>query len=102
MARSTLMTPHDKTSWAFALSVAAALLCCPLPALAQSGIGKAAAVQNQVQGVRGSATRPLAVRGSVYVDDSVKTGDASLAQLLFLDQSTFTVAADSEAVLKNV
>lgn len=96
------MTAHDKMSWACALSVAVALLCCPLPAMAQSGIGKAAAVKNQVQGVRGSATRPLGVGGSVFSDYFVKTGDASLAQLLFLDQSTFTVAADSEAVMKQV
>jgi len=84
------------------LACALALACWGKPALAQANIGKAAAIKNDVQGVRGSATRALAVGGDVFSDDAVKTGDASLAQLLFLDQTTFTVAANSQAVLKDV
>jgi hypothetical protein len=72
------------------------------PAVAQSNIGKAAAVRNTVQGLRGGATRSLSSGGSVFYDDAVKTGDDSLAQLLFIDQTTFTVAANSQAVLKRV
>jgi hypothetical protein len=88
--------------WAFAFTLAIALACCVEPASAQSNIGKAAAIKNDVSGVRGSATRTLAAGSSVFSDDEVKTGDASLAQLLFLDQTTFTVAANSQAVLKQV
>jgi FecR protein len=92
----------SKAAW-FILSMALAALLGwgPAPAAAQS-IGKATAVRNQVQGIRGSATRKLGAGGSVFSDDTVKAGDNSLAQLLFVDQTTFTVAADSEAVLHSV
>jgi hypothetical protein len=93
---------RKKFPWAFAFALAVGLACCVQPASAQSNIGKAAAIKNDVHGVRGSATRTLAAGGSVFSDDEVKTGDASLAQLLFLDQTTFTVAANSQAVLKQV
>jgi hypothetical protein len=93
---------RKKPLWAFAFTVAIAVACCAQPASAQSNIGKAAAIKNDVQGVRGSATRTLATGSGVFSDDEVKTGDASLAQLLFLDQTTFTVAANSQAVLKQV
>jgi hypothetical protein len=95
------MTRHDRIAWAFAFGLVLAMSCCP-PALAQSMIGTAAAVKNDVHGVRGSAIRTLASGGNVFSDDLVKTGDASLAQLLFVDQTTITVAANSEALLKSV
>jgi hypothetical protein len=102
MAGSKLMIARDKISRGLALAFAAMLMCCPPPARAQSGIGSTAIAKNDVHGVRGTVTRPLAVGGAVYSDDSVKTGDASLAQLLFIDQTTFSIAANSEAILKNV
>jgi hypothetical protein len=93
---------RNKFPWSIAFALAIAMACCVQPASAQSNIGKAAAIKNDVQGVRGSATRTLAAGSGVFSDDEVKTGDASLAQLLFLDQTTFTVAANSQAVLKQV
>jgi len=102
MAIGRLVTMRDPISWALAFCFAFTMYCCPGPALAQSSIGAATVVKNQVQGVRGSATRALASGGSVFSDDLVKAGDASLAQLLFTDQTTFTVAANSEAVLSRV
>jgi hypothetical protein len=81
--------------------IALMLLCCPQPAAAQS-IGKATAVKNQVQGIQGGATRSLASGGSVFSNDTVKSGADSVAQLLFLDQTTFTVGANSQAVLSGV
>jgi hypothetical protein len=102
MATNKIPMAWDKIFRALAFLLAGIAVCGPLPALAQSNIGTAAVVKNQVQGIRGSATRSLALGGSVFNDDSVKTGDASLAQLLFVDQTTFSIASDSEAVLKNV
>jgi hypothetical protein len=96
------MTARGTISWAFAAALAATVMGGPLPALAQSGIGSAAVIKNDVHGVRGTVTRSLAAGGAVYSEDSVNTGDASLAQLLFLDQTTFSIAADSSAILKNV
>jgi hypothetical protein len=95
------MIAGGKVGSALALTLAATLLWCASPASAQN-IGSASAIRNDVQGIRGTATRTLAAGGAVYNDDEVKTGNDSLAQLLFVDQSTFSVAANSEAVLKNV
>jgi hypothetical protein len=71
-------------------------------AMAQADIGKAAAVKNNVHGTRGNASRSLSTGGSVFNDDHVKAEDNSLAQLLFVDQTTFTVASNSEAILNRV
>jgi hypothetical protein len=102
MAEGSAMIERTRSPWALALSLALAMACCAGPAMAQSSIGRAAAIKNDVQGIRGSSTRPLAIGGGVFSDDQVKTGDSSLAQLLFLDQTTFTVASNSQAVLKSV
>jgi len=101
MTRNKLMIAGGKVASALALTLAATLLCCASTAFAQS-IGSASAIKNEVQGIRGTATRTLAAGGAVYNDDEVKTGADSLAQLLFVDQSTFSIAANSEAALKNV
>jgi hypothetical protein len=102
MAISKLKIARGTIFGAFAAALAAAVMGGPLPALAQSGIGSAAVIKNDVHGIRGKLTRTLAAGGAVYSEDSVNTGDASLAQLLFLDQTTFSIAADSSAILKNV
>lgn len=99
MATGKLRVARATICWTSALCFALMMYCCPQAAAAQS-IGTASAVKNQVQGIRGVATRALAAGGSVYSDDTVKTGDDSLAQLLFIDQTTFTVAANSQAVLR--
>jgi hypothetical protein len=93
---------RNKSLWALAFALAIALAFCVQPAAAQMNIGSAAVIRNDVQGVRGSATRVLASGGSVFSDDQVKTGDDSLAQLVFLDQTNLTVAANSQAVLREV
>jgi hypothetical protein len=99
MAIGKLGIVHAATGLACCLAL---LICCASrPAAAQS-IGKATAVKNQVQGVRGGSTRSLSAGGSVFSDDTVRSGANSLAQLLFLDQTTFTVGANSQAVLSSV
>jgi hypothetical protein len=101
MTGSKLMIAADKVAAALALALVAAVMWWASPASAQD-IGAASAIRNDVQGIRGTATRTLAAGGAVYNDDTVKTGNDSLAQLLFVDQSTFSVASNSQAVLKNV
>jgi hypothetical protein len=93
---------RNKLVWAFAFALVVAMVCCVQPASAQLSIGSAAVIKNDVQGVRGSASRVLATGGGVFSDDEVKTGGDSLAQLVFLDRTSFTVAANSQAVLKEV
>jgi outer membrane immunogenic protein len=92
---------RHKSLWAFVCALAVVMACCMQPVSAQS-IGSAAVIKNDVQGVRGSATRVLATGGSVFSDDQVKTGDDSLARLVFIDQTNLTVAANSQAVLREV
>jgi outer membrane immunogenic protein len=89
-----------KFPWAFAFALAVAMACCVRPASAQ--IGSAAVIKNDVHGVRGSASRVLATGGGVFSDDEVKTGGDSLARLVFVDQTNLTVAANSQAVLREV
>jgi hypothetical protein len=65
------------------------------PALAEGKIGVAAAVQNQVFG----NSQPLSNGSSVFANERIHTGDASTAQLLFLDQTNLAVGPKSEVVL---
>jgi FecR protein len=65
------------------------------PAHAQKA-GVASAVRNDVSGVRGGSTRKLSAGASVFSSELIRTGDASLAQLTFLDETTLSVAAKSE------
>ena len=68
-------------------------------AAAQSNIGVAAATRNQVEGVFNSQTQPVAVGNSVFSNEMIRTGEDSLAQLLFLDQTSLSVAPKSEVTL---
>jgi hypothetical protein len=94
------MIRANKFYWPFALALAMA--CCGQPASAQMSIGSAAIIRNDVEGVRGVDARALATGAGVFSDDQVKTGDNSFARLVFLDQTKLAVAANSEAVLREV
>jgi ferric-dicitrate binding protein FerR (iron transport regulator) len=65
------------------------------PAFAEGKIGVAAAVQNQVFG----NAQPLSNGSSVFANERIRTGDASTAQLLFVDQTNLAVGPKSEVVL---
>jgi hypothetical protein len=65
------------------------------PALAQGKIGVAAAVQNQVLG----NSQPLSTGSSVFANQRISTGEASSAQLQFVDQTNLAVGPKSEVVL---
>jgi ferric-dicitrate binding protein FerR (iron transport regulator) len=69
------------------------------PAMAQTRIGAAAAVRNQVTAAGQSGSRALAVGGSVFQNDLVSTGVNSVAQLLFTDQTTLSVGPRSQVRL---
>lgn len=82
--------------------LAITFVLCALPAWAQSNIGSTSLVKNIVQGVHHNEARTLAVGSSVFSDDTVRAGKDSLGQILFIDQTRLTVAANSQAVLKLV
>lgn len=67
--------------------------------LAQSNIGVAAGARNQVEGVVGGKTQTIAIGNNVFAAEVVRTGPDSLAQLLFLDQTTLSVAPQSQVTL---
>jgi hypothetical protein len=82
-----------------ALSAALAALVFGPAALAQTAntrIGTAAAVRNQVTATQTGQERRLAVGNAVFQDDLVRTGADSVAQLLFADQTTLSVGPRSE------
>jgi hypothetical protein len=62
-------------------------------------IGVAAAVRNQVTATLGAEARPLVVGGDVFQNDLVRTGESSVAQLLFADRTTLSVGPRSEVRL---
>ena len=69
------------------------------PAGAEPKIGVASAARNQVQGVIGGGARTLSAGSDVFSNEVVRTGDDSLAQLLFLDATSLSVGARSEVKL---
>ena len=83
-----------------AISLAAlALLGLAGTASAQQRIGEAAAVQNQVTRVSASGSAGLSVGGSVFRAETIRTGAASAARLVFLDNTNLSVGASSSVVL---
>ena len=68
-------------------------------ASAQSNIGVASGAKNQVEGVVEGKTQSIAVGTNVFGQELVRTGPDSLAQLLFLDQTSLSVAPQSQVTL---
>ena len=81
-----------------AVAVACALAAAAPPAEAAK-IGVTAAVQNQVMGLQGSSSESLAAGSQVFQDEVIKTGTKSMAQLLFLDQTSLSVGPQSQVTL---
>jgi len=67
--------------------------------LAQSPIGDASSVQNDVQGSLNRKPLPIATGGSVFQNEHVLTGEASQAQLVFLDSTGWSVGPTSDTTL---
>jgi hypothetical protein len=62
-------------------------------------IGVAAAVKNSVQRISGGSAQPLATGSDVFTSERIRTGEDSMAQILFLDKTTLTVGARAELTL---
>lgn len=77
-----------------------ALTAVPLGrALAQSNIGVASGAKNQVEGIIEGKSQSITVGTNVFGQEQVKTGPDGLAQLLFLDQTSLSVAPQSQVTL---
>jgi ferric-dicitrate binding protein FerR (iron transport regulator) len=79
--------------------VAASMLLLPTSSLAESKIGVASAAKNQVHGIVGGTSRAVSAGSELFANETVRTGEASQAQLLFLDQTSLSVGARSEVRL---
>jgi opacity protein-like surface antigen len=72
---------------------------CATAALAQSPIGDAASVQNDVQASLNRKPLPISTGGSVFQNERLYTGEASQANLVFLDNTDFFLGPTSQATL---
>jgi hypothetical protein len=69
-------------------------------ALAQEpGIGNAKTTRNKVEGVVGGQTQDLTTGSQVYSNETVRTGDSAVADLVFLDKTNLSVGPISEVHL---
>ena len=85
-----------------AILLAGVMLLSPVligPSAAASKVGVASAVRNDVEGIQGGSSRSLATGSSVFERELIRTGSESVAQLLFLDQTTLSVGPRSEVTL---
>lgn len=88
-----------RRSFSLMSALIASVILLPGEAFSAQQIGVAAAVNNQVDGLSGSSTRRLAAGSSVFANERVRTGDASTAQLLFLDKTTVSIGPKAELTL---
>lgn len=79
---------------------AAALLAVSTAASAQDAkIGSAKSTRNQVEGVVSGQSKTLSTGGAVFPDETVRTGQNAVADLVFLDNSALSVGPTSEVKL---
>lgn len=70
------------------------------PAAAQTHIGAAVAVRNQVTSVpQGGAQRTLATGNQIFQNESISTSANGVAQLMFTDQTTLSIGPRSQVTL---
>jgi hypothetical protein len=68
-------------------------------AYAAGKIGVTSATQNQVTGVQGGTSETLAAGSQLFQDEIIQTGAKSMAQLLFLDETSLSVGPQSQVTL---
>ena len=86
--------------WIFGCAISALIALQSTASFAQDPtIGNATATKNRVEGVMGSKTEPIAKGTNLYSNEVVRTGDASVADLKFLDDSTMNIGPISEVKL---
>ena len=83
------------------LALLAPLLAAPLPALATEQAGVSAAVRGEVALTRAQVAQGRQVVGGepILMQDSIRSGVRSGAQILLLDQTVFTIGPESEVVV---
>jgi hypothetical protein len=66
---------------------------------AAGNIGVASAAQNDVNGITGSGSQAVVAGSHIFQDEVIKTGLKSMAQLIFLDETSLSVGPQSQVTL---
>jgi hypothetical protein len=82
-----------------ALIASILLVVQPAIGVAQSNIGNATSVKNRVDGVIGGQTRSLSAGSAVHANELIRSGEDSVGNLQFLDQTKLSVGPKSEVRL---
>ena len=69
------------------------------PAHAQTRVGEAVLVQNQVARVAGSLTMPISVGDGLMRDETVRTGTESAAKLVMADSTNLSIGPNASITL---
>jgi hypothetical protein len=85
--------------WAAALIASLFLTAQPAISVAQSNIGSATLVKNRVDGVIGGQTRSLSSGSAVHANELIRSGEDSVGNLQFLDQTKLSVGPNSQVRL---
>ena len=78
-----------------AFMIATALSLQPSICAAQSNIGSASSVRNQVDGVIGGQTRSLSSGSAVHSNELIRSGEEAVANLVFIDETKLSVGPRS-------
>ena len=84
---------------AMALAIGLAFAASPNLASADSRIGVAGAVKDEVTATIGASTQPLNTGHNLFTNEIIRTGQAGTAQLLFLDETTLSIGPQSDVKL---
>src|SRR3974377_1533989 len=86
-----------KHLWTTACALAAFVAVQSSASFAQDPhIGAATATKNKVEGTVGSTTQSITKGTNVFSNEVVRTGDASVADLQFIDETTMSIGPISE------
>jgi hypothetical protein len=81
------------------LSIVAALVAAAATCARAEGIGVTSAVVNKVVGLYGGKSRALSIGNTVFLNEHVRTSDASSAQFLLLDKTSLSIGPHAELTL---
>jgi hypothetical protein len=66
---------------------------------AQEAIGSISRIQGEASGTRGTATRPLGLNASVFLNEAVSTGEAARLEVSFADNTRLTLGENAKLTL---
>jgi hypothetical protein len=68
-------------------------------AAAQEAIGVVSRIQGEARGTRGGTTRALGLNASVFLNETVSTGEAARLEVTFIDDTRLTIGEKAKLTL---